>query len=81
MKAYTRQEEPPPPPPKVVVLEMSEEEAEVLCALVGGVSAQSRETSIAYALFDELAECLPDRSCSFSDYFEARMNCVVEKCR
>lgn len=73
MKAYIRKEPPPPPPPKVVVLEMTEKEAEVLCALVGGIRLSNEYSDAARTvsgIFEWLNSELSERELSFSDLFK-----------
>lgn len=61
------------PAPITITVEFTETEAEIICALVGGVrsySFGSKATDATLALFDILNKTLPDRSTSFSDFFE-----------
>ena len=53
-------------PAPTIFVEMSETEAEVLCALLGGVRGSNEVTA---ALFQELDGLLPNRAVAFCDFF------------
>lgn len=61
-------------------LTMTEQEAEVLCALLGGTAKykrkdESRAERVLQSCFLCLNEVLPDRITSFSDFFEGELRC------
>lgn len=59
----------PAPPPVTIRIEMTETEAEVVCALLGGVRGLTEELPSLRALFHELSARLPKRSIAFCDLF------------
>lgn len=70
MKALLRK---PEPPPDVVVLEMTQEEAQYFCALVGGVSLDYRANPALSEALRDLYEALDGivvaREYTFTDLF------------
>lgn len=68
-----------------ITLTLSLEEAEVLCALVGGVGHPARESGptshptfdVTSSVFTSLDELLPDRTRSFYDLFTCDKDAVV----
>lgn len=62
-----------------VTLEMSEEEAEILCALLGGldVSLDTQQGNTLYEAFRTLDGQLPNRNVSFSSFFTGRLQASV----
>lgn len=58
-----------------VTLELDEREAEILCALVGGVlfSFDTEVGKVVYEIFNGLDDVLTDRNTSFSDFFEGNV--------
>lgn len=56
-------------PRPTFTLQMTEDEAEILCSLIGGVRDLDK-VSFLWELFCDLDPELKDRSVSFSDYFE-----------
>jgi hypothetical protein len=63
-------------PPAVVTVEMTESDAEIVCALIGGIRHPS---AALIELFAYLDAALPDRDCSFSDLFEVRGESVFAR--
>jgi hypothetical protein len=63
--------------PKKLIVELSEEEATVLCALVGGVSSsyvhETKTGRVIREVFDCLNTSLHNRNTTFSDYFEGEV--------
>jgi hypothetical protein len=63
-----------PPRPITIAIEFTEEEATILCALVGGITLSfSPAGNVVRDLFDSLNDNLPDRTKSFSDFFEGKV--------
>lgn len=62
------------PAPITVTVEFTETEAEILCALVGGVVTSffdaSPAAATANALFEILNAATPNRKVTFSDHFD-----------
>lgn len=56
-------------PPPVIKVEMTEDEAEALCALIGGVDRLTGNAAL-WALYEGLDDRLPNRTTSFSDLFD-----------
>lgn len=62
-------------PSKTITVEFTEEEATILCALVGG-TAWNFDTQAGQTLYDFFTcvdGALPDREASFADYFEGEV--------
>lgn len=61
-----------------VVLKLTEEEATVLCALAGGVpfNFDTRAGVVLRDLFNALNDSLPNRSQSFTDFFEGEVRSI-----
>jgi len=55
--------------PRIVTLELTEAQAEVLCALLGGVQVLSDDLKFTEDLFRALDKATPNRESSFSDLF------------
>ncbi len=62
-------------PHKIVTVEFTEEEATVLCALVGGIpwNFDTHAGRILRDFYDGLDGALPDRTDSFVDFFEGEV--------
>ena len=54
---------------RTITLELTEKEAELLCALVGNTPSWS--TCPLNKLFHEMVDLLPNRKISYSDFFRA----------
>lgn len=61
----------------VITLELSEEEATVLCALTGAVGNVLGNSNLVAAVvsdcFEALDKCLPDRTETFTDFFQGNV--------
>lgn len=68
--ANAKREEPPPQPPVKIVLEMSEDEAEIVCACLGGIGAQDSKTyQKIESIYSALDDALLNRTRAWSDFF------------
>lgn len=54
-------------------VELAEDEAEVLCALLGGVEYTDDSKRFLQDLFFQLRDALPERQQAFSDLFEGEV--------
>lgn len=66
-------------PPKTITVELTEEEATIICALVGGLKYRfdTKAGNVVHELFDALDNNLPDRTESFNDFFEGEVRIRV----
>jgi hypothetical protein len=60
-------------PEPIVTIELTATQAEVLCALLGGLRRRQEDGQWLVDLFCRLTELLPDRVLTFSDYFRGEV--------
>lgn len=63
---------------RTINIELNEEEATILCALLGGAKAafKTKAGAVTYSLFSSLSDLLPNRDETFSDFFEGEVRPV-----
>jgi hypothetical protein len=67
--------------PTTITIELSERDAEVLCALVGGIRAPHDRPLFEWTrkAFDALDRVLPNRTAAFSDLFRIENGAITTR--